>query len=439
MTPARDPGRGPSRGSQELLAPIQGLHGNLGRFAALLLQVFFVGAMVGVERTILPLLATQRFGLVSKTAVLTFILAFGLAKAPGNLLAGRLADRYGRRRVLILGWSLGLPVPLLIALAPSWGWVIAANALLGAQQALCWSTSIFMKVDVAGSRHRGLAIGLNEGAGYLGTAVLAYATGAIAATHGARVAPFLLGELIAVAGWLSAYLYVADTTAYLEIESSEQRSGTEPVGRRIGFVRICQAGLVTKLADVVAWGLLPLYFSARGLSITTVGILAAGYPLSWALLQPLTGAVSDRAGRRELVAAGMLGQAAGLLAIAAGNSALTWFAGVVILGAGTAMVYPVLLAAAGDSARPHGRASSIGLYRFWRDLGFVAGALGAGLAADAFGTAEALRILAVVAFVSMLFILLDSGGRGGSPREVVRIPAANRTDAGAEGPDHDRP
>lgn len=371
----------------------------MAAFAALLLQVFFVGAMVGVERTVLPILATQRFGLVSKTAVLTFILAFGLAKAPGNLVAGRLADRFGRRRVLIVGWVIGLPVPLLLALAPSWGWVIAANLLLGVQQALCWSTSIFMKVDLVGGRRRGLAIGLNECAGYAGTAVLAFATGAIAASHGLRLAPFFLGEAIAVAGLLSA-LFIKDTTPYLQNEPATEGP---TIGYRRSFVGICQAGLVTKLADVVAWGLLPLYFSAQGLPIRTVGILAAGYPLSWALLQPLTGALSDRFGRRGLIVAGMLGQASGSLAVAAGGGAPSWFIGVLMLGAGTAMVYPVLLAAAGDVSASGRRASAIGLYRLWRDLGFVVGALAAGLVADAIGTVGTLEVLAVVAVSSSLF------------------------------------
>lgn len=395
--------RGELRGdgpAAEILAPVHGVRPNFARFLLLVFQVGLVGAALGVTRTVLPLLAEGEFGIVSKTAALSFIVAFGLAKAPLNFGSGALADRFGRKRVLIAGWSLGLPFPLLLAFAQSWTWVIAAMVLLGVQQGLCWSTTIFMKVDVAGPGRRGFAIGINEFTGYVGMAVVTYGSGVIAAALGPRVFPFLLGEALVVGGLVIALRFVDDTSNFVEAERNGALASAVQVVRTGAFAALCQAGLTTKIADAATWGLLPIFLAEGGLGVATIGMLAAAYPGSWGLMQPLTGWFSDRFGRKPLIVSGMLVQALGLTLIAAGTTVSGWLWGIILLGGGTAAVYPVLLAAAADVAPPGSRASSIGHYRLWRDLGFVVGGLVAGALADAFGIAGALRVLASLSFVS---------------------------------------
>lgn len=387
------------------------------RFLVLVLQVAFVGAVVGTERTVLPVLAESEFGLASKTAVLSFILAFGLAKAPANLLAGRLADRFGRKRVLVLGWIIGLPAPLLIAFAPSWSWVIGANLLLGVQQGFCWSTTIFMKVDLAGVRRGGFAIGVNEFFGYAATAVAAYTTGVLAAHHGPRVAPFLLGAGLAVAGLVSAIFLVKASP----VPRDPASTGSGRAGAKPSFVALSQAGFVIKLGDVATWGMLPLYFTQRGASITTVGLLAAAYPAAWALLQPLTGRISDHKGRRTPIVVGMALQGVALVALALGDSVAQWLPALVLLGSGTALAYPVLLAAAGECVDASQRATAIGLYRLWRDLGFVGGALLVGIAADAVGVRTTLALLGVVAAVSGVIVRMSVRAALGPEAEPVSV------------------
>lgn len=373
-----------------------GIRSNLPHFLLLVMQVAFVGALWGTERTLLSVIAESHFGIASVTSTLSFILAFGLAKAPANLIAGRLADRYGRRRVLVAGWLLGIPVPLLIAFAPTWDWVVAANLLLGAQQGICWSTSIFMKVDVSGRQRSGLAVGINEFAGYGGTAVLAYASGAIAAAAGPRVVPFLVGEAFAVAGLVTTLLLGKERAFFLTSRGREPKRAVPTDG--FAFGSLSQAGFVVKLGDTAVWGLLPLYFTAQGLGVAAVGVLAAAYPACWAVLQPFTGALSDSFGRRGPIVSGMAVQGVGLATIALSGAFWGWLGGVVLLGGGTALVYPVLIAAAGDTAAMH--ASRIGHYRFWRDLGFVGGALFIGPLADWVSTVPTLWVLAVVALIS---------------------------------------
>lgn len=397
-------GTGAGRGS----TIAYGLRPNARAFGLVLLQVALVGATIGVERAVLPVLAKDEFGVASATGSLAFIVSFGLGKAPLNFLAGRLADRVGRRRVLVAGWLVAAPVPVVIATAPSWEWVVAANVLLGAQQGLCWSTSLFMHVDVAGPRRRGLAIGINELAGYAATALLAYAAGALAAGLGPRPLPFVLQEALILAGLAVALSVVPDTKRYIEPNGDVGADGGIRAHER--FATVCQAGLVTKIADVVAWGLLPTYLLGRGVGVLTVAALAAAYPAVWSVLQPLTGILSDRAGRRGPVAAGMACQAAGLLLLAAAEGIAGWFGGIAVLGAGTALVYPVLLAAAGDIAAPSRRASAIGLYRLVRDLGFVVGALLAGALTDALGAPTALAALAGLSAASG--IIVTAGLRG---------------------------
>ena len=400
-----------------------GLGANVGQFALLVGVNALVGAMVGQERSILPLLAEREFGLTSASAALTFLVAFGLAKAFANLAAGALADRYGRKPVLVAGWIVALPVPLLIIVAPDWSWVVLANVLLGVSQGMTWSTTVIMKVDLAGPARRGLALGLNEAAGYMAVAAAALATGLIADAAGLRPAPFFLGLAVAGLGLGVSAMFVRETRGHaaFESEAAGLTAGRASVGpgwrevvRRtsIGDRRLfaaSQAGLVNNLNDGMAWGLLPLFFASRGLPIVQIAILAAAYPAVWGLLQVGTGALSDRVGRRPLIVVGMLVQTFAILAIAMGDGFVTWLAASATLGVGTAMVYPTLIAVIADVAAPSWRASAIGVYRLWRDLGFAVGAIVSGLVADALDIPTAILLVAALTAVSghIAAVLLD--------------------------------
>ena len=394
--------------------PRLGLRANAAQFALLVVVNALVGGMIGEERTVLPLLARDTFGLDGVTAALTFVAAFGITKAATNLAAGALADRYGRKPVLVAGWLIGLPVPLLIIAAPSWAWIIAANVLLGINQGLTWSTTVVMKVDLVGPARRGLATGLNEAAGYGAVALIALVTGSIAASAGLRPAPFLVGLAIGVAGLALSALLVRETRGHAEHEQRTRTDGAIPW--RSAFVRTSfadrslsaasQAGLVNNLNDGMAWGLLPLYYAAAGLSIGEIGILAAIYPAVWGIGQVASGARSDRVGRKPLIVAGMLIQAVAIATIAAGSSFGIWFVAAATLGLGTAMVYPALLAAIADVAAPAWRASAIGVYRLWRDLGFAVGAVVAGVAADRFGMPAAIVLVAGLTALSGVVVLV---------------------------------
>jgi MFS family permease len=388
-----------------------GLRANLAQFSLLVGVNALVGGMVGQERSLLSLLATQVFGLAAVSAALTYIVAFGLTKAATNFLAGTLADRYGRKPVLVAGWLVGLPVPLLILWAPTWEWIVAANVLLGVNQGLCWSTTVIMKIDLAGPRRRGLAMGLNEAAGYLAVALTAYLTGLIAARAGLRPEPFFLGLAYAGLGLGLSLLLVRETRGHAQLEAQltdaartsadgERPSTREVVVRtslREPALSACsQAGLVNNLNDGLAWGLLPLLFTRGGLSVAQVGLLAALYPAVWGLGQLVTGPLSDRLGRKPLITGGMLLQAMALAGTALAGSLLPWAAGAILLGVGTAMVYPTLLAAISDVAHPNWRASAVGVYRLWRDTGFAVGALLAGLVADLAGLEAAVWVAAVL-------------------------------------------
>jgi MFS family permease len=386
-----------------------GLGANAGQFALLVAINALVGGMVGQERTVLPLLAEEAFGLQAASAALTFIVIFGLAKAATNLLAGALSDRFGRKPVLVGGWLIGLPVPLLIIWAPGWEWVVFANALLGVNQGLTWSTTVIMKIDLVGPARRGLAMGLNEAAGYSAVALTAFATGLLAEQFGLRPAPFLLGLAFAALGLGASLLFVRETRGHADLEAAALSSAARPpLGsvmlttslREPALSAASQAGLVNNLNDGMAWGLLPLYYAAAGLSVGQIGILAALYPAVWSLGQPLTGTLSDRLGRKRLIAAGMLLQAGAIGLIAVGSGFVPWASAAVVLGIGTAMVYPTLLAVIGDVAHPTWRASAVGVYRFWRDLGFAAGALLSGVVADLAGFDAAIWAVAGVTAVS---------------------------------------
>jgi len=385
-----------------------GLRANASQFALLVGVNGLVGAMVGQERSILPLLAEEAFGLTAASATLAFLVAFGLTKALANLAAGALADRFGRRPVLIAGWLAGLPVPVLIIAAPDWGWVVAANVLLGVNQGFAWSTTVIMKIDLVGPARRGLALGLNEAAGYGAVAVAALTTGLVAEAAGLRPVPFLLGLAVAGLGLGASVLFVRETRGHVDHEAS-LAAPSASVRWREAFRRTSwtdrtlfgasQAGLVNNLNDGLAWGLLPIFFAANGLSLGEIGLLAAAYPAVWGIGQLGTGALSDRVGRRPLVVGGMLIQAAALAGIAAGGGFATWLLALVALGFGTAMVYPTLLAVVADVAAPTWRASAVGVYRLWRDLGFAIGALVAGAIADRLGIGAA--ILAVAALTGL--------------------------------------
>jgi MFS family permease len=394
-----------------------GLRANLAQFSLLVGVNALVGGMVGQERTLLSLLATEVFGLVAVSAALTYIVAFGLTKAATNLLAGTLADRYGRKPVLVAGWLVGLPVPLLIIWAPSWAWVVAANVLLGINQGLCWSTTVIMKIDLAGPERRGLAMGLNEAAGYGAVALTAYLTGLIAARAGLRPEPFYLGLAYAGLGLGLSALLVRETRGHAQLEADlaePARASDVRLSTREVFVRTSlreralsacsQAGLVNNLNDGLAWGLLPLLFARGGLSVARVGVLAALYPAIWGLGQLGTGPLSDRLGRKPLIVGGMLLQAVALAGTALAGSFPPWAASAVLLGAGTAMVYPTLLAAIGDVAHPSWRASAVGVYRLWRDAGFAVGALLAGVLADLAGLRTAVWVVAALTATSGLVV-----------------------------------
>jgi MFS family permease len=394
--------------------PELGLRANAAQFTLLVVVNALVGGMIGQERTVLPLLARDVFGLDGAAAALTFVAAFGLTKAATNLAAGALADRYGRKPVLISGWLVGLPVPLLIIVAPDWAWIIVANILLGINQGLTWSTTVIMKIDLVGPARRGLAMGLNEAAGYGALAVTALLTGWIAAEAGLRPGPFLLGLSYAVVGLAMAGLLVRETRGHVAHEHEATGGAAAPwravfAGtsfRDANLSAASQAGFVNNLNDGMAWGLLPLFYAAAGLSIGEIGVLAATYPAVWGMAQVATGGLSDRIGRKPLIVVGMLLQAVAIAAIAAGSTFAGWLVAAATLGLGTAMVYPTLLAAIADVAAPNWRASAIGVYRLWRDLGFAAGAIVAGVTADRLGMPAAINVVAVLTGLSGLVVLV---------------------------------
>jgi MFS family permease len=382
--------------------------------------------MVGLERAVVPLVAEHDFALASRAAILSFIVSFGVVKALANLLAGRMSDRVGRKRILITGWLVGLPVPFLVMFAPTWGWVVFANALLGVNQGLCWSTTVIMKIDLVGPTRRGLAMGLNEAAGYGAVSLAALVSGFIAATYGLRPQPFYLGVAFAVAGLLLSVLAVRESHDHARHEArllnqapAARSDDTVTRAKPPSFGQILlitswkdralfaasQAGLVNNLNDGMAWGLFPLFFASAGLSVERIGVLAAIYPGVWGISQLATGALSDRLGRKRLIVAGMWIQAAAIFLMLLDQGFLSWMLAMTLLGLGTGLVYPTLLAAIGDVVHPDWRASAVGVYRLWRDGGYAIGALLAGALADWFGVSWAIVVVGALTFTSGVVVL----------------------------------
>ena len=417
-----------------------GMRTNLGQFLLLVAVNALVGATLGQERIVVPLLAERVFGLTALVGGLSFIVAFGVVKAVTNFFAGTLSDRYGRKPVLLAGWLVAIPVPLILIWAPTWGWVVFANVLLGINQGLTWSTTVIMKIDLVGPARRGLAMGFNEAAGYGALALTAMATGFLAQTYGLRPTPFYLGiAFIAVGLGLSVFA-VKETRDHARFEAANHVSRHDHLGAELSTGQVfwltsvkeralsaaSQAGMVNNLNDGLAWGLFPILFASRGLSITQIGILAGIYPAVWGVGQLVTGAWSDRIGRKWLIATGMWVQAAGIAAVAIGNTFAAWAVAAAVIGAGTAMVYPTLLAAVGDVAHPAWRARSVGVYRLWRDSGFAVGALLVGLVADAASLTTAIWVVAAITATSGVIVAIrmyETLGRHAAPLSKTEQPS----------------
>ncbi|MEP6549962.1 MAG: MFS transporter [Gemmatimonadales bacterium] len=407
--------------------PQLGLSANWRQFTLLVVVNAFVGAMVGLERAVLPLIAVQDFAIASTTAALSFIATFGLTKALANLAAGWIVDRQGRRSTLIAGWLIALPVPLIIAWAPSWGWIVGANALLGVNQGLAWSTTVIMKIDLVGPRRRGLAMGLNEFAGYVAVALAALASGVVASSYGLRSGPSYLGLAIVIAGLLLSLGFVRETSGHAAVEERDTpmldmaRPTLGQLLRRslwsdAALFSVSQAGLVNNLNDGLAWGLFPLLFAAAAFSLREMSAMVAIYPAVWGICQLWTGPLSDRLGRKWLIVAGMLVQGIALVSIAATHTPMAWGFALVALGVGTALVYPTLLAAVSDIARPSWRGVAFGIYRLWRDLGYVVGALLAGVIADIFSISVAISAIGALTIASGFVVAVrfrEPGNTGG--------------------------
>lgn len=406
------------------MLPRLGLRANWKQFTLLVVVNAFVGAMVGLERTIVPLIAKQDFHLIAPTIILSFLFSFGLVKALANLLAGRFSDRVGRKRILVLGWLAGLPVPFVLIFAPSWGWIVFANVLLGMNQGLCWSTTVIMKIDLVGPKQRGLAMGLNEFAGYVALSLSAFGTGYLAAHYGLRTAPFIPGIAFALIGLFLSLLFVRDTHAHARRESLLVPSAS-PASRASGSMAhaptrgrsfaeillltswrdrslfaVSQAGMVNNLNDGMVWGLVPIFLAELGLPLEQIGIIAGAYPLVWGVGQLFMGALSDRWGRKWMIVTGMWVQAIGIVLFVIGTMFMVWLCAAVMLGIGTALVYPTLLAAVSDVAHPDWRATAVGVYRLWRDGGYALGAVLSGVLADRLGIPVAIATIAALTFLS---------------------------------------
>ncbi len=413
-----------------------GLRENSGQFSLLVLINVFVGMMVGLERTVVPLIGEKEFGLVSKTAIVSFIVSFGVTKAICNLFAARVSETIGRKKLLVLGWLVGLPVPFIIIFANHWFWFDIANVLLGVNQALCWSMTVIMKVDLVGPKRRGLALGLNEFAGYLAVGFTAWITGYIASMYALRPQPFYLGIGVAIAGLLLSAFFAKESIHHAKLEAQLHHAVSDAAADSAGtsttrrpslreifalaswkdrdLFACSQAGLVNNLNDGMSWGIYPLFFASFGLGVAAIGTIKAVYPAAWGILQVFTGPLSDRWGRKRLIAGGMIVQAGGIWLTVQVPTYSAWMIGALLQGIGTAMVYPTLLAAISDVAHPEWRATTMGVYRFWRDLGYAIGALISGVIADLLGMRAAIQVVAVFTLISGLHVAIrmrDTIGR----------------------------
>lgn len=411
------------KGKSKQSNPIKlGLRPNIQQFLILVLVNAFVGAMIGLEQTVVPLIGKSEFGIESSAIIVSFIASFGAVKAVLNLLAGNLSDKWGRKNVLVLGWLFGIPVPIILLLAPNWNWIIFANILLGVNQGLAWSMTVNMKIDLVGKSRRGLALGLNEFAGYVSVAAIGFLTGYLASTFGLKPYPFYLGIIFAILGLAISWIIVKDTRKFTSLEIKEDASespGQETDVNDLSFkevfvqtswknrtlLSISQAGLINNLIFGVTWGLFTLYFASFAIGISEIGFLKALHPGIWGVLQLLTGTFSDKVGRKVLIYPGMIIQGIGVWVVLFTNFYWGWIVGMALLGIGTALVYPTLLAAISDVANPKWRATSLGVYRFWRDLGFVFGAIGIGFLADLFGLNIAIQLVPFLAIGSGIFVL----------------------------------
>lgn len=388
-----------------------GLRENWQQFLLLILINAFVGGMVGLERTILPELAEVDFGIAAKTAILSFIIVFGVVKAITNYYTGALANRFGRKNLLTLGWLIALPIPLLLIYAQSWSWVIFANVLLGINQGLTWSSTVVMKIDLVGEKNRGLAMGLNESAGYLAVGGVAFLTGWIAAEYGIRPYPFYLGFILAGLGLLSSWLLVKDTIHHVQAETVTSKMPKlksvfwETTWKHPNLGSISQAGMVNNLNDGMVWGLLPILLAAKDFNLEQIGTIAALYPMVWGLGQLFTGKMADHLNKKKMLFWGMLLQGIALFLMTYATTFLHFAVLSVVLGIGTAVVYPTFLAAIADYTHPRQRAESIGVFRLWRDLGYAIGALLTGILSDALGINWAIGAIAFLTIMSSAIIL----------------------------------
>jgi MFS family permease len=392
---------------------VPGLKDNWKQFSLLVLINAFVGGMVGMERTILPEIAETDFGIAARSAIFSFIVVFGITKAVSNYFAGRFAQQFGRKKMLVVGWLFGLPVPLMLMYAPDWNWIIAANFFLGINQGLAWSANVIMKIDLAGEKDRGLAMGLNEFAGYVAVAIVAFLTGWIAAEYGLRPYPFYLGIGLALLGLLMSIFLVRDTASFVEYESnqSNDKRSKKNLFREVSIgdrnlQSVSQAGMMTNFKDGMAWGALPIFLAAAGLSMTQIGIVVAVYPAFWGMLQVVTGKLSDYTGRKKMLWAGMLVQGLSLLLFPFLEHFYLFVLVAAMLGIGTAMVYPTFLAAVADLTHPQDRAESVGIFRLWRDGGYALGAIFSGMVADIFNIDLAILLTGMLVLGSALWIMI---------------------------------
>ncbi|MEX0646901.1 MAG: MFS transporter [Balneolaceae bacterium] len=392
---------------------IPGLKQNWQQFSLLVLINAFVGGMVGLERTILPEIAETEFGIAAKTAIFSFIIVFGITKALANYFAGRFAQKFGRKKMLIAGWLFGIPVPFILMLAPDWNWIVAANVLLGINQGLAWSANVIMKIDIAGEKDRGLAMGLNEFSGYLAVAVIAFLTGWVASEYGLRPYPFYVGIFMAALGLLMSIFLVRDTAPFVEHESRNHKEDRvkknlfwEVSFRDTNLRAISQGGMITNFTDGLAWGAFPIFLGASGLSLTEIGIVVGIYPAFWGILQIATGKLSDYTGRKKMLWGGMLLQALSLIAFPMVEQFFAFAIISALLGTGTAMVYPTFLASVADLTHPEDRAESIGIYRLWRDAGYAFGAIFSGVIADLFDISMAITLTGYLTLLSTLWLVI---------------------------------